>query len=198
MSRAKVIHSHPAGSRFYGPDWVKLSPMRHPTPTGVALAALLCIGCTPTQPITPPTQPATTPTTQQATLEQAKQNFLSYEAEIDRLVHAGGAQEPTQVMLQYAMGEYLDGTMQLLKQQAKEGWIPEGTPKIGSFKKIPAAEGYDISITTCTDGRDVTYREKNGTRSSGRVVQNVADFKLVDGRLMLARARDEVGGICDV
>ncbi|MGL4831552.1 MAG: hypothetical protein ACRCWS_03075, partial [Propionibacteriaceae bacterium] len=155
-------------------------------------------GCTTTT-TTPTIPPQATPThtTQVISLEQAQENFLTYEAEVDRLMLVGGTSEATDLMRQYAMGDLLAEDTAALQQQLKDGWVVEDKPKIGSFRQLKTAEGADISVATCSDSRFTFVHRKDGTREAGRIVQKVTDFRLVNGKLMLIAARDEVGGTCD-
>lgn len=144
--------------------------------------------------------PTTTSTPSQEELSaQAEQAYRAFFTEWTRLEREGGADEPTQVLLDNGAGKYLDGVMALLRDQKATGRQVGGAPPQLTVVPAPGGdfEGIDprLTLQVCEDHREAWFEDQSGRRA-GQLVQGTVYLGFVDGRIKATGASTKVVDRC--
>lgn len=165
----------------------------------LAVLALLLCGCRQESPppapivtatIAPTSLPSYTPS--QAELSgRAERVYRTFFNEWTRLEREGGAEEPTQVLLDNGSGGYLKGVMGFLRNQKSTGRIIGGPlPKV-TVVAAPGGEfeGVDprLTLQVCED-HTAAWFEEDGTQYAGELAQGTVYLGYVEGRIKVIGA----------
>lgn len=173
----------------------------------VLAAGALATGCTPdtdpgSTPTPSPSVPQASPTAspsptrtespeeqkQREAFEAAEKAYRANWAESGRLSMAGGADKPTQVLLDTSKGSYLDDTMLSLRGIKENKLRASGPGKI-SWVRHGGYSATKITLRTCEDYRNAVLRKKNGdvyTPEGTRVYDQTIDVVLTGGTWKLS------------
>lgn len=150
---------------------------------------------TPTPRVGPQTTvstPTPTPTLSQEELSaMAEEVYRTFFDEWVRLERAGGADEPTQILLDNGAGSYLEGVVALLQDQKARG-VEIGGPlprvTVAPTHGDTAQPEAGIILRVCEDNRDGWFEDETG-RDSGELVQGTVRVEQIEDRLKVTAAR---------
>ena len=133
-----------------------------------AVLVLLGSGCTPDpgpQPTPSPVAPTPTENAQEReqrlAYEAAEKSYRTYRAELQRVLRAGGATTPTELMRKTAGGQYLEETSAVAEAYKGLGHRDAGSERIVYVRR----SGYSSSslvLSVCEDSRQVTTLDQQG------------------------------------
>lgn len=194
------------------------------------LAAAVLAGCQPTTPTPPsPTTPVQSPTsvptptylcTPEAGGDEAPCSEIEYEemkakdalyaeaeavyreffAENIRISRAGGAAEPTEVLLRTTHGFYLDDVLSLFRSQRERGIHAKGEdPTIVTAKRLVGQSkgGSIVALAICVDATRWSFYRGTEWVSDGAVAVDDTYFSRVNGVLKMIGADGREVDACE-
>lgn len=138
--------------------------------------------------------PTASPTPSQEELSaEAERVYRTFFAEWKRLEREGGADEPTQVMLDNGAEIYLESVMKGLRLQKAEGIHVEGPPALTTVRASPGPTDKGDPRYTLTVCEDYTgsYASNESGGAPGRLIQGKVYLRNIGGRLKLVSAATE-------
>ena len=177
------------------------------------LVVLALVACTPTgsgvesspTPIVVPEgtpSPAVSSTPSQEELSaEAERVYRTFFNEWIRLEREGGADEPTQILVENGAEGYLEGVSLMLKEQRQRGETAGGPLPIVTVKPDPgmSAEGSDprLTLAVCEDHSAGWYRDEDGQRL-GLLLQGRVFLKEIDAQFRVVWARTKEVQKCEL
>jgi hypothetical protein len=151
------------------------------TTAGVAalLSLLAFAGCT-AEPAAPPLPPPPPSPASQSPTETARERqerldyaaaekaYRTFRAEYERVLRAGGADEPTRVMRAAAGGDYLRTFTQVIKDYKRASGHATGKERI-AYVRYAGYSPTKIALIVCEDGRRTTTVLSSGESLKGEV-----------------------------
>lgn len=144
--------------------------------------------------------PTGTPTPSQEKLSaQAEHAYRAFFDEWTRLERAGGADEPTQILLDNGAGDYLNAVMLLLRDQKANGVTVEGPMPTARVLPAPGGDfrGIDprLTLRVCEDHRAGRYTDSEGTHPQ-RLLEGTLYLAFLDGRPKIVAGTTEATEQC--
>lgn len=162
------------------------------------LALVTVVGCAPVQPTTVPTpSPTCTPEAggtpypctrynydqmlaKDKLYAEAEAVYRNLLAEDERIKRAGGAVQPTQVLLDNATGAYLDAAVKVYGNYRSHGTVAVGGKfRLAYLRRAPGISraGSVVALDACVDASTVTLRSKT-EKNPGNVRVQRAYFSI--------------------
>lgn len=138
---------------------------------------------------------------EQALFTEAKQLFVDFEAERNRLQQAGGADEPTAELLRVGIDPFLTDVMKFLRAEKAEGGHMTGEMKVGNFaiERGETRPGAVFEVRACEDGRQTHGITADGRDTGAGDVQALFIFyRYRNDRLVIMNAIETDAFTCNV
>lgn len=151
-----------------------------------------------TQTVAPTYQPPYTPS-QQELSAQAERVYRAFFNEWTRLKREGGADEPTEILLNNGAGPYLESVMKNLRDQKAGGHTIGGPLPVLKVVGVPGGdyEGIDprLTLQVCEDST-AAWWEEAGERHPGGIAQGTVYLGKVDDRIKVMGISTELVKQC--